>query len=300
MRKFLRSLAWQMYARSIDSMDPAEVIPLLNEFFPEAAETDVAELAEVAVVSSPELTKGEETGFEFVHKSFAEFLVAEVIADYVERVAFKAKDYKGELTWQMRDDDAAAELAAVIRLRLITDEVQEMLEPMLGCLVPFLAGEKVDQVVSGPHRKEGLTRIVERFEKLYDPFLRGRSLGMISDRTRGKSLISSPLEAYANYCAGLLIIGTASARQLSAFRTTAEEPRHLNGDPFPGAFWRCLSILHAGGLAMDDKLANRLFRQLSVLASEDRGLSDKDSPWKLAFLRPVDGYHPSFKNPFQI
>lgn len=293
MRAFLRSLAWQMYSRSIDSMDPTDVVPLLTQFFPQAGETDVAELAEVAVVSSPELTKGEETGFEFVHKSFSEFLVAEQLADCIERVGFKTKDYKGDLAWQMSDDDAAGELASVIGLRLVTEEVQEMLEPMLGCLVPFLAGDKVDEVVSSTHRKDGLSRIVERFEILYELFLRGISLDLIDSRTKGKLLITSPLEAYANYCAGLLIIGTAAAHQLGSFKSKGKKARHtyFNGEPFPGALWRCISLLHAGGLTVDENVAHRLFRQLSVTNEGKPTLGDADMPWKPAALQHVHGYN---------
>jgi hypothetical protein len=293
MREFLRSLAWQMYSRSIDSMDPAEVVPLLSKFFPTYNEADFAELAEVAIVSSPELTKGEETGFEFVHKSFSEFLVAERLAEYVERIAFKANDYKGDLAWQMSDDEAVGELASVTGLRLVTEEVQEMLEPMLGCLVPFLAGNKVDEVVSGDNRRDGLSRIVERWEMLYDSYLRGVSIDVINNRTRGNPLISSPFEAYSNYCAGLLIIGTASARQLSAFKSNANQSKetYFNAEPFPGALWRCMSLLHAGGMAFDEKVAHRLFRQISVSQQDGKmPLADTDMPWKPALLRHAQGY----------
>ena len=77
MRDFLRSLAWEMYTRSTDTLDPADVTQLIAKVDAKAGENDLAELADTAVLNSPELKKGEETGFEFVHKSFSEYLVAE-------------------------------------------------------------------------------------------------------------------------------------------------------------------------------------------------------------------------------
>ena len=57
-----------------------------------ATEVELADLADVAIVNQPELTKGEEGGFEFVHKSFSEYFVAEKFARAIEKVSFKSQD----------------------------------------------------------------------------------------------------------------------------------------------------------------------------------------------------------------
>ena len=111
MRDFLRSLAWEMYTRSTDTLDPADVTQLIAKVDAKAGENDLAELADTAVLNSPELKKGEETGFEFVHKSFSEYLVAEQLADHVERVTFKVQEYGSEdMAWRMSGQEAAAQL----------------------------------------------------------------------------------------------------------------------------------------------------------------------------------------------
>jgi hypothetical protein len=295
MRDFLRELAWEMHSHSVDSMDPADVMPVLKNFYPEKPEQDLAELAEVAVVNCPELTKGEQTGFEFVHKSFAEFLVAERFADLIEKVAFKSPDYgSDELTWRMSEQEAARELAPVFSIRLIPEEVQEMLEPMLGCFGPFGKGERVDDVVAAGSRKDGLTRIVDRFETLYSEFLRGGPLETVAKVTNVTSLIRSSLEAYANYCAGLLIIGTAASRQLRQFNGKRPTHRLFSAEPSKGSFWRCLCILAAGGLIVDDSLAIRLLDGVGLVATGGSSLvSDTDSPMKLGLLGRAEGYDPN-------
>jgi len=295
MRRFVRSLAWMMYYHSKDSMDPSDVMPLLAQFYPDATEADMSELADVAVVNCPELAKGEETGFEFVHKSFAEYLVAERVAHSIEHVIFKAPQFgTDELTWRMTDDEAAAELAPVIGIRLVTEEVQEMLEPMLGCLAPFLKGDRVDQVVSGETRRDGLKRVVEKFQILFRELLQGRSLDTINRQTKSRLLITSPLEAYANQCAGYLIIGTAAARQLATIQGDGGgDAPHFSAVPYRGAFWQCLCLLHAGGLTIDRKLARRLTDGLSVEAADGgKGLDDTTIPIRPGLLAGVKGYDP--------
>ncbi|MFH1738036.1 MAG: NACHT domain-containing protein [bacterium] len=294
MRDFLRSLAWEMYSRSTDSMDPPDVMPILSKFYPDASEVDMSELADVAVVNCPELAKGEETGFEFVHKSFAEYLVAERMALTIERVVFKAPEFgTDEKTWRMTEDEAAAELAPVIGPRLITEEVQEMLEPMLGCLEPFLKGERVDQIVTGIVRKGGLSRIIDRFEDLLKELLQGKSLEIVNRETQNSTLINSPLEAYAHQCACYLIIGTAAARQLASSEPGKHRSeRQFCAAPFNGAFWQCLCLLHAGGLNIDHKLAIRIMRGLTVHKEGVDDLDDRSNPIRLAQLTKISGYNP--------
>ena len=295
MREFLRALAWEMHSHSVDSMDPADVMPILQRFYPETAEQDLAELAEVAVVNSPELTKGEQTGFEFVHKSFAEFLVGEQIAELVEKVAFKSPDYSSDVpTWRMSEQEAARELATVLAIRPIPEEVQEMFEPMLGSFASFTAGQRVSDVVTGESREVGLRRIVSRFEMLYVDFLSGGSLDTVAKVTNFTSLLKNALEAYANYLAGLLIIGTAATRQLRQYTRNQKNQPQFSAEPFRNAFWRCMCVLASGGVILDETLASRLLDGIQ-LTSGDASLAvrDIDSPIKVGFLGKVPGYEPT-------
>jgi len=293
LRTFIRALAWEMYSQSTDSMDPSDVVPLLSEFFPDASEADMSELADVAVVNCPELTKGEETGFEFVHKSFSEYLAAEQIAHTVERVIFKAPQFgTDEETWRMTLDESASELAPIIGSRLLTEEVQEMLEPMLGCLAQFLAGDRVDQIVKGESRRDGLYRIVLRFADLVKELLQGRSLDIISREIQNKASLRNHLEAFANQCAGCVIIGTAAARQLNTITDKAHGKRvYFDGMPFRGAFWQMLCLMHAGGLHFDANFSTRIFEGMALSeGTAETSLDDRSIPLRLAHLGLIEGY----------
>lgn len=299
MREFLRLLAWEMYTRSTDTLDPADVTQLIAKIDAKASESALADLADTAVLNSPELKKGEDTGFEFVHKSFSEYLVAEQLADHVERVTFKVQEYGSEeMAWRMSGQEAAAQLAPAIGIRPITEEVQEMLEPMLGGLAEFLKGADVSQVVKLPKRDDGLSRIVERFEELLDAFLQGESLDVVNQQTKNKLLVRSPFEAFANYCVGLLIIGTAGARQLG--KKTNGARILFQAEQSRGAFWRCLSILQAGGMTIDQKLGSRIFGGLTVNnpSIKDNRVGDETLPFKLGDIATADGYAPALSEAF--
>ena len=293
MRKFLRGLAWEMFLRSVDSMDPVDVAPILASFYPDATESDLSELADVAVVNAPELTRGEETGFEFVHKSFSEFLVAERIAD--ERVSFKAPDYgMDEETWRMSDDDAAGILSAAIAIRPLPAEVQEMLEPMLGGLAQFLSGNRVDDVVLPTVRREGLDRLIERLEQLYWGAARGNAIHVVAQRTRARAASDNTLERYANYCTGLLLIGSAAARRRRELTTSSDTERLFRCESQYGVFWRFLAIIQAGGVTLDDALGKRLFDGATVrigAGNEQVTLSEGNLPVKFSVFTTLDGFN---------
>lgn len=290
MRKFLRRLAWEMYQRSIDAMDVVDVEPLLTEFYPDK-KGDLSELADIAVVNAPELTKGEETGFEFVHKSFSEFLVAEHIATLVEHAIFKAPTYDADApTWRMSENEAAATLAPAIAVRPLPTEVQEMLEPMLGVFKPFSNGTRVGDDVAADIRRNGLERLLERFERLYTAAVGGDALATVSTETRGHHIVTSPLEAYANHCLGVVLIGAAAARRLSTLNKAANEPpTFFQYEQRPGLFWRFMSIIQAGGIAIDRPLAIRLFEGASVKTARG-GLSDLSFPINFAYFDFLDSY----------
>lgn len=284
-------LAWQMYASSIDTLDPTDVMQLLPKIDGKASESDLTELADTAILNAPELKKGEDTGFEFVHKSFAEYLVAEHLADLVERVTFQVQDYgSDEMTWRMSSQEAASQLAPAIGIRSITAEVQDMLMPMLGSLADFLKGSHVAELVKKPQRMGGLNRIVERFEALLEALLQGEAVDTVNLSTKNKPLVRSPFEAYANYCLGLIIIGSSAARQVGM--SADGQSTFFQAEQTRGAFWRCLSILQAGGITIDKALGDRILPGLTVKNPnlKDNSVGDLTLPFKLGELARIDGY----------
>lgn len=287
MRRFLQSVAWEMHSRSVDCMDIAEVRPLLKQFFPGSTDGDLDEVAEVAIVNSPELTKGEETGFEFVHKSFAEYLAAEHISMSIEEATLKIdSSLTDEQEWRMSDRDAASALAKVFGGRLLTDEVQEMLEPMLGGLKAFLGGSRVGDRIDPKQREDGLTRIITRFESLLRDAINGKWMSAVSETQAGKEL--SPLETYGNFCAGLLLVGSACARTIGT--KDGVEKLLFNVNHFENALWRLVSILLAGGIVLDDQISHRLFTGTTCKGGQGGLVGDGTLPYKLTNFKQISGY----------
>jgi hypothetical protein len=286
MRRFLQALAWRMYEDGRDSMDPGEVLPILEAFIPNKTEAELNELADVAVVNSPEITKGEQTGFEFVHKSFAEYLTAEHIALTVERVTFEAPEYgSDQVTWRMTEAEAAAEMAKCVANRLVTPEVQEMLEPMLGDFDGFSHG-----LGAREQRRDGLLRTIRRFESLLHQLLLGRLGRLVEDRFNSKPQNRSLFEASANFAAGLVFLGSAASRQLN---NGGDHTRPFSLQPFDGAFWRLICLLHAGGIHLDQHVAERLFKGCAITrpdSQSDETISDMDTPIKTALFSGLPGF----------
>jgi len=295
LRQFLRSLAWEMYQRQTDSMDPVDVEPLLQELYRDKPETERAELAEVAVVNAPELTKGEETGFEFVHKSFSEFLVAEHLAGLVESVIQKVEEWDtSELTWR-RDEAAAVDLLApALAIRPLPQEVQEMLEPMLGVLVAFGKGEEVGDDIDAAKRRDGLLRIIERFERLYAVLVGGRALEAVTLKGREHNPPVNPLEAHAHFGLGLVLIGAAAARRLKN-HDNDQPTRFFRLETSPGQLTRFLSILQSGGISLDDSMANRMFAGSTIRTDPKTIWNEERFPAITPYFRMLDGYSAEFR-----
>jgi hypothetical protein len=312
MQRFLRLLAWEMYSRETDSLDFDDVIPLIQQFYPGATETEATEVTDVAIVNAPELTKGEQTGCEFVHKSFSEYLVGEHIAETVERAAFKAAQFGSvEPTWRMSPSDTTTTLATIFASRLLTPEVQEMFEPMLGCVQSFFSGDSVDTIRSSLTRSDGLARIIERFEMMLGLLSQGKDLELITKAGVEGGMAGTALEAFANYCAGIMIIGTAAARRASKASSELSDQIYFNGEPVAGGFWRCVGLLEAGGLILNNALAARLFEQMSLASTKPsttvantgkaaerktEDFNELSSPLKLDELRRIHGYDPVTTN----
>jgi NACHT domain len=286
-RIFLRAVSWQMHSMSRDSLDFHEVDSTLQKLFPGASESERSELAEVTVVNAPELQKGEEKGFEFVHKSFAEFLVAEKIAETLDRVASQVPDWEtGRPTWRMSAVDAVRAIASELGIRLLPPEVQEMLETMLGDFKLFCNGTAGDASSSSENR-DALRRKLERVEELIRMSGSRDTVSEVERVTSSSSLINTPLEALANFSAALLILASVVSQRIR--RMTA------NGDAGRRAqiklvdLFRLIHLVELGGVAIDEVLGHRIFRSLEIKRDNPNATAIRYPPVPPALLRDVKG-----------
>ena len=95
----------------------------------------------------------------------------------------------------------------------------------------------------------------------------GEHLDMIAKAGTGNRQEGTAFEAFANYCAGIMIVGTATARRASAVPDQKQQV-YFNGESAPGAFWRCIGLLEAGGMVIDDSIGPRLFSQMTLASPE--------------------------------
>ena len=216
MRRFVQAIAWEMYSTGREALDVSEGLPILRGILPEATESDLAELADVTIVNQPELTRGEETGFEFVHKSFSEYFAAETIAIRVEEVCFKVAQWGGdEEAWRMSVSEATSTLARLFAVRLLTIEVQEMLSPMLDDFRLFLEGKSSLRVPEPEAISASLQNKLLRFEELMQEFSGGGLLREVASAARSSRLVTNELESFGNFASALLFVAVALVGRLN-------------------------------------------------------------------------------------
>jgi len=288
MRRFLRAVALEMYQRSVDSLMIEDVVSLAKEFFKGRDDVAMRDLAEVAIVNSPEIKTGEDTGFEFVHKSFAEFLIGELLAEDVERASHRVVGIDGEEIWQYELRDARNMWHKSFSVRVIPSEVQEMMGPILGVFAEFQKGSLVNDQVPLDAQLSGLRRVRRRCEELYAAFARSEQdvdVGIRGDRpVRVRDL--------ASHGVNISIIGALAAQRISERLTNGTiASEGFNMEPFPGALWSWLLLVHAGGVRIEADIADRVFS-----ASRAKGchISDRDFPVRLHSLGKLEGYESVF------
>lgn len=259
MRKFVQAIAWEMYSTGREALDVSEGLPILRSILPEATEENLSELAEVTIVNQPELTKGEETGFEFVHKSFSEYFAAEMICTKIEEVCFRVAQWGGDgETWRMSAKEATGSLAGVFAIRLLTAEVQEMLEPMLDDFLAFLKGPSARPAPKAiaSNRKTKLLRL----EMLLQDFGGGGLLRDVVGATHSSRVSISELESFGNYASALLFIAVALARRQNAHSGESACRVQIA----PATLIRLLHIVLAGEVQIDLSYANRGLRLIDA------------------------------------
>jgi|GEM_PF-5526096 len=289
MRKFLRGVALEMYQRSIDSMAVQDVIPIAHMFFSDVSD-DVAmsELAEIAIVNSPEIQKGEDTGFEFVHKSFAEFLAAESLGQIIEEVCHRVPDIAGVQVWHRNEREAAALWARHFSVRVLSPEVQEMMEPILGVFVDFSRRTMVSDTVETDVVTKGLYRVLDRCSEMYQLYTSHDASMFESLYTGEKSsqhrASADPLLRLACFGVNIIILGTAAAQRLCLLG----EDVSFDFEPHDGAFWSWIMQVHAGGIHIHGDFAKRVYAGGSF--GKETGVRDSDFPIEIGLLAEIPGY----------
>ncbi|GMU04032.1 NACHT domain-containing protein [Corallococcus caeni] len=296
MRKFLRAIAWEMYVRTTDTLDIEAVVPIVKKLFPNYEDTMISELAEVAVVNAPEIKKGEETGFEFVHKSFSEFLATETIAQELDVAVHRVQDVSGGEVWHQSTEDVAKSLIYLFGPRLIPVEVEDMLRPMAGGFRYFIRGTNVGDQPERHLFELGLKRLLERTQELYRFAIDGKLLSHYEDSHKRLQRGRNPLEVGANFSTSIVLTGTIAAERLreKSDVDATPQPPAFQLEPVDGGMWRWLFMASAGGVQIDEALARRLFRCTKVSGnSETSTASDFSLPIQLGLLTKIEGYESS-------
>ncbi|WP_083942790.1 NACHT domain-containing protein [Sphingomonas soli] len=286
MRRFVRAIAWEMYSTGREALDVTEGLPILRSILPEATESDLSELADVTIVNQPELTKGEETGFEFVHKSFSEYFAAETIATRIEEACFKVTEWGGtEKSWRMSVKEATSALSALFSMRLLTAEVQEMLEPMLDSFQAFLSNINKAGDFDPDEMPGSLLAKLERMEELLHAFSAGGLLGEVSGSPQQRRSTTSDLESFANYASGLLFVAVALTRRLEVHAAPIARPVRLAS----ATLLRTLHIVLAGDVVIDWAYARRGLSRLDVRRDDKEGTEIGYPPIAPILLSDVRG-----------
>ena len=287
MREFVQAIAWEMYSTSRDALDYSEGLPLLKSVFPARTEIELADLADVAIVNQPELTKGEEGGFEFVHKSFGEYFVAEKFAHTLEKIAFKSQDYDSSTpTWRMSVKEATGELSSLFGLRVVPQEVQEMAEPMLADFKEFTRSSESERPCIASLVEKLRTKKV-RLEELLASYISGNHQHDVVEPVRGSKIVRNEREIHANFSLGLLAFGCTITKRMNTLHAKNNEPeeRLLIEDH---KLWRLISIIQSAEIQIDERLAERCLSPLTVsLDKEPVIVSYPPLPPRL--LRGVEG-----------
>jgi hypothetical protein len=265
-----------MYSSGREALDVSEGLPILRSILPGATDADLAELADVTIVNQPELTKGEETGFEFVHKSFSEYFAAEQIAIGVERTCFQSEQWGAdEKTWAMSVHDAVHLLGSLFAIRLLTAEVQEMLEPMLDDFKAFAGGPDSNAGVKDVRALiAGLERKLQRVEGLLIEFASGGLLEVIGSAAKASKVATNPLESYGNFVSALLFLAVALVHRLGRLDSDSKRRVRLTAS----ALVRMIHIVLGGDIQIDLSYASRGLTDIDV-----GGAQEKPESIELAF-----------------
>lgn len=279
MRQFVQLVSWEMYSTARDALDYTEGLPILKIVFPDPTDAELIELSEVAIVNQPELTKGEEGGFEFVHKSFSEYFAAERMAHSLARVSFKSEDYDSNTpTWRMTEREALFELATILAIRPLTLEVQEMVEPMLGDFRLFQDPTRSPtQSASKNLHVAALRDKLLRFQALIELYATGNLHGDVYERVRGKKGVRNELDAHAALSVGLLSIGCALASRINRLNAKPDKSAFIELEY--ATFHKLLCFIQAGEVVIDDQLARRCFSGVSLKSSEEKNKGDATLVW---------------------
>lgn len=294
MRRFVQAIAWEMYSSGREALDVSEGLPILKSILPGATDADLAELADVTIVNQPELTKGDETGFEFVHKSFSEYFAAEQIATGIERVCFQSEQWGvDEKTWQMSVPEASKLLSSQFAIRLLTSEVQEMLEPMLGDFGTFVSDNHRAQEPDSEFLTANIQRKLQRFIQLAVAFAGGELLETVSAVARDNRPPINSLEAFGNYASGLLFVaGALAGRSNKVGNSSSRQSVKLPSS----VLMRLIHIVLSGDIQIDAVYSDRGLRNIDLKSTDKEVTEWFFPPIPPVYLRGIKGLNMPLSN----
>lgn len=182
-RKLLRGIALKMYMDGKDILEFKEVEPILRKY--DLVDNDICsgQSAETAVLTIPEFKKGEDKDgagvFEFIHKSFSEYLVAEVISDAMEDIQHVVSNRSGEMTYNLDKKATIYKLSELLCIREISKEILDYLKSMIGSYDEFI--KVYDEPAKNRNNYVRISEIPDKIERLITRLTERYSGGVLGD-----------------------------------------------------------------------------------------------------------------------
>ncbi|MDB5712257.1 MAG: hypothetical protein JWL96_4327, partial [Sphingomonas bacterium] len=165
-----------------------------------------------------------------------------------------------EKTWRMSVKDATSALASLFAIRLLTEEVQEMLAPMMDDFELFLR-EPGDTSQPDPAAlTRNLETKLERFEGLLQQFAAGGLLRDVAAAAQQRRTSANELESFGNYASALLFISVALVLRIDVHD---REQRRSVRIAAP-VLIRLLHIVLAGEIAIDWPYSMRALNRIDA------------------------------------
>nr|WP_319393431.1 hypothetical protein [uncultured Desulfobacter sp.] len=169
---------------------------------------ELKQCTDTAILNAPEFKKGDEeedTGIEFVHKSFGEYLSAEKIAKKIEEIHEQVTiEITGKTKYSVDDNKVIEILTEILCIRPITDEVYEFLETFLGTFTEYSRSLKGCFSDTSAAYENRLIRLLERLEKRYVEAINGSDIPLMHRKLMTLNQSHNVQICHYRYVMGLL------------------------------------------------------------------------------------------------
>lgn len=211
LHSFLMDIAWQMHLAGKELLEPKEIENvLLNHGFSDEDTNTLHKIADTAVVNAPTLkkgTQGDDRGIEFVHKSFSEYLSAEMIAFKLEEIHHKTKNQQtGKIDYGIKRHEIIRILIDIFCIRPVTNEIIEFLSPMLGTFTEYKQNHNFKLGQNNETHSEKIYNLIQRLEKRYEEAVLGYDLEDFHNYMVTKKIDFNIIHIHSNYIIGLIKI----------------------------------------------------------------------------------------------